>query len=180
MTKIEWTDVTWNPVRGCSRVSEGCRLSRPTRMTVEVASRPTAGVETKECFTTAASARHVVVRLTRKSSAMADGPLQYPMVRYGFDDLKVLWTVVISAAVQVMDLLAVSQRAADLAFSHQAVLIDVPANVRVGMLGQPNEHVSVGREGATALPVRVSCARMNYSHTFQSSTKGCRSGSARG
>src|SRR6185369_10804751 len=24
-TKIEWTDKTWNPVRGCSRVSEGCR-----------------------------------------------------------------------------------------------------------------------------------------------------------
>jgi len=24
-TSIEWTDVTWNPVRGCSRVSEGCR-----------------------------------------------------------------------------------------------------------------------------------------------------------
>jgi protein gp37 len=24
-TKIEWTDATWNPVRGCSRVSEGCR-----------------------------------------------------------------------------------------------------------------------------------------------------------
>src|SRR3990170_2369205 len=25
MTKIEWTDSTWNPVRGCTRVSEGCR-----------------------------------------------------------------------------------------------------------------------------------------------------------
>lgn len=24
-TSIEWTDTTWNPVRGCSRVSEGCR-----------------------------------------------------------------------------------------------------------------------------------------------------------
>ncbi|HEY7855187.1 MAG TPA: phage Gp37/Gp68 family protein, partial [Terriglobales bacterium] len=24
-TAIEWTDSTWNPVRGCSRVSEGCR-----------------------------------------------------------------------------------------------------------------------------------------------------------
>lgn len=24
-TTIEWTDRTWNPVRGCSRVSEGCR-----------------------------------------------------------------------------------------------------------------------------------------------------------
>jgi protein gp37 len=24
-TGISWTDATWNPVRGCSRVSEGCR-----------------------------------------------------------------------------------------------------------------------------------------------------------
>jgi len=23
-TKIEWTDETWNPVVGCSKVSEGC------------------------------------------------------------------------------------------------------------------------------------------------------------
>lgn len=25
MTKIQWTEATWNPVRGCSRVSSGCR-----------------------------------------------------------------------------------------------------------------------------------------------------------
>jgi protein gp37 len=24
-SSIEWTDATWNPIRGCSRVSEGCR-----------------------------------------------------------------------------------------------------------------------------------------------------------
>jgi len=24
-SKIEWTDATWNPIRGCSRVSEGCK-----------------------------------------------------------------------------------------------------------------------------------------------------------
>src|ERR1041384_4255166 len=24
-TKIEWTDATWNPVTGCSKVSQGCK-----------------------------------------------------------------------------------------------------------------------------------------------------------
>ena len=32
MSAIEWTDVTWNPVRGCSRVSEGCRNCYAERM----------------------------------------------------------------------------------------------------------------------------------------------------
>ncbi|MEM7677352.1 MAG: DUF5131 family protein, partial [Myxococcota bacterium] len=25
MTSIEWTQETWNPIRGCTRVSEGCQ-----------------------------------------------------------------------------------------------------------------------------------------------------------
>jgi protein gp37 len=32
LTSIEWTDETWNPVRGCSRVSEGCRNCYAERM----------------------------------------------------------------------------------------------------------------------------------------------------
>lgn len=31
-SKIEWTDVSWNPVRGCSRVSEGCRFCYAERL----------------------------------------------------------------------------------------------------------------------------------------------------
>lgn len=32
-TKIEWTDRTWNPVTGCSKVSEGCRYCYAETMT---------------------------------------------------------------------------------------------------------------------------------------------------
>ena len=31
-TGIEWTDATWNPVRGCTRVSEGCRFCYAERI----------------------------------------------------------------------------------------------------------------------------------------------------
>ncbi|MCP4515067.1 MAG: phage Gp37/Gp68 family protein [Delftia sp.] len=31
-TAIEWTDATWNPIRGCSRASEGCRNCYAARM----------------------------------------------------------------------------------------------------------------------------------------------------
>lgn len=31
-TKIEWTDETWNPVTGCTRVSEGCRNCYAARL----------------------------------------------------------------------------------------------------------------------------------------------------
>jgi protein gp37 len=31
---IEWTDATWNPIRGCSRVSEGCRNCYAERVAI--------------------------------------------------------------------------------------------------------------------------------------------------
>jgi protein gp37 len=37
VTRIEWTDATWNPVVGCSRVSEGCRNCYAERMAGRIA-----------------------------------------------------------------------------------------------------------------------------------------------
>jgi protein gp37 len=31
-THIEWTDATWNPVTGCTTVSQGCKHCYPERM----------------------------------------------------------------------------------------------------------------------------------------------------
>lgn len=38
-TKIEWTEYTWNPVTGCSKVSEGCRHCYAERMAKRLAGR---------------------------------------------------------------------------------------------------------------------------------------------
>jgi len=36
MTKIEWTDATWNPVLGCSIVSPGCTNCYAMRMAARI------------------------------------------------------------------------------------------------------------------------------------------------
>jgi len=38
-TKIEWTDVVWNPVTGCTKVSEGCQNCYAERMAKRLAGR---------------------------------------------------------------------------------------------------------------------------------------------
>ncbi len=43
MSRIEWTDCTWNPVRGCSRVSEGCRNCYAERMAARFCGESAAG-----------------------------------------------------------------------------------------------------------------------------------------
>ncbi len=39
MSKIEWTDVTWNPITGCSKVSEGCVNCYAERMAKRLGGR---------------------------------------------------------------------------------------------------------------------------------------------
>lgn len=36
-TKIEWTDETWNPIIGCSKISAGCRNCYAERMAYRLA-----------------------------------------------------------------------------------------------------------------------------------------------
>ncbi|MBU1220281.1 phage Gp37/Gp68 family protein [Myxococcota bacterium] len=35
-TRIEWTEVTWNPVTGCTKISEGCRNCYAERMALRL------------------------------------------------------------------------------------------------------------------------------------------------
>ncbi len=39
MSEIEWTDKTWNPVTGCSKISEGCQNCYAERMSKRLAGR---------------------------------------------------------------------------------------------------------------------------------------------
>jgi len=45
MSKIEWTDKTWNPVVGCSKISDGCDNCYAERMACRLAMIPSAPME---------------------------------------------------------------------------------------------------------------------------------------
>lgn len=38
-TKIEWTEVTWNPITGCTKISEGCKNCYAEKMSKRLAGR---------------------------------------------------------------------------------------------------------------------------------------------
>lgn len=40
MSKIEWTERTWNPIVGCSKVSEGCKNCYAIRMAWRLSHNP--------------------------------------------------------------------------------------------------------------------------------------------
>ena len=42
-TSIEWTEVTWNPTTGCTRVSEGCDNCYAETLSRRLLSRSTVG-----------------------------------------------------------------------------------------------------------------------------------------
>lgn len=44
-SKIEWTDAVWNPIVGCTRVSEGCRHCYAERMALRLQSMGTRGYD---------------------------------------------------------------------------------------------------------------------------------------
>lgn len=48
MSKIEWTEETWNPVTGCTKVSEGCRFCYAESMHRRFSKRPFTEVLTHE------------------------------------------------------------------------------------------------------------------------------------
>jgi len=64
---IEWTEMTWNPVTGCSKVSEGCRFCYAVRMA-------------KRMRAMAACPQHTFQVLTKRSQRLRElaGRLSWP------------------------------------------------------------------------------------------------------
>lgn len=52
MSKIEWTNRTWNPIAGCSKVSEGCRNCYAIGIAHRLASNPNRAIAAKYAGTT--------------------------------------------------------------------------------------------------------------------------------
>jgi protein gp37 len=50
MSKIEWTDETWNPISGCTPISEGCEHCYAERMASRLAHIPGSGYDAENPF----------------------------------------------------------------------------------------------------------------------------------
>lgn len=69
MSNIEWTDETWNPLAGCSKVSEGCRNCYAMKMAQRIAAAADARVAKGETCTARQEAYRLVTKRTNDELA---------------------------------------------------------------------------------------------------------------
>ncbi|NIA28825.1 MAG: DUF5131 family protein, partial [Actinobacteria bacterium] len=50
MSKIEWTDITWNPVTGCDKISAGCQNCYAEKMANRLQNNPKIGDKYRNGF----------------------------------------------------------------------------------------------------------------------------------
>ena len=89
MSKIEWTEVTWNPVVGCSPVSEGCRNCYAAKEAIRLAGNPHPAVRgayqgTSEMRGTGSDRRAVFTGVVRCLPKRLDQPLRWRKPRRVF------------------------------------------------------------------------------------------------
>jgi len=169
---IEWTDATWNPVRGCVKVSPGCALfESPVRAVLGVVagdelSRPPLFVVTLECGSATALTFNCRIWLVWFSAAIREArSVLHRMVFPRGNNLDVLRSVVGLVAILVVNLLAAEQQTPEYFRRDQPVLVNVTAHVRHRVTGSLDQDVAVRGDCSSALPERVFLAVMNDSHT---------------
>jgi hypothetical protein len=167
-TKIEWTDVVWNPVTGCTKVSEGCRQLLGKHVVAGHESAGTAeAVVLRKSSAASAGAQNRRIGLALNSTPRIALALSRSMLGERIHNLQVLFSVVGLVAVRVMNLFRRAEPAAKHFLRNQAVLVNVAAAVRGGMFPLLDEHVAVGGDGATAAPVRVAFTGMHDAHVSE-------------
>ena len=89
MSKIEWTEATWNPVVGCSSVSEGCRNCYAAKDALRLAGNPHPAVRnayycTSEMRGTGSNRRAVFTGVVRCLPERLEQPLRWRKPRRVF------------------------------------------------------------------------------------------------
>lgn len=173
-TEIQWTDETWNPVTGCTKVSPGCALFESAFgvpgavVTAYKLPRPPLFVVSGERVATPASTNNDRIRFAWLATAVRKAwTVLQRMVTTRRNDLDVVRPVVCFDSVQVVRDFAWTQGPTDLLLSDEPVLVDVSADISEMVSRQLYQDVPVGCDRATAFPIRVSRAGVNDTHALR-------------
>ena len=159
---IEWTESTWNPVTGCTKVSPGCGLDGEATEAVVVnvvagdeTAWPATVIEAKELSPTAAAALDQRIRLTDSASFGVLDAMMVPVVRERGHDFEVLRAIIRLVAVLVVDDLTLAETPSQQLLGNEAVLVDVAPDIGGGMIRATQQDVAVRSDGAATTPIRI-------------------------
>lgn len=161
MTGIEWTDRTWNPTVGCSRVSPGCDQSSgepscsvaPNVVPRDESTGPTGAIEKRERCAAPALACDIGIGFARTAQVVA--PSMFSSVLPLRDNVQVGSPVVSLDPVPVVHDLSATERPAEDLSCDESVLVDISALVSHGMARPLHENIAIRCNGPAPFPGRV-------------------------
>jgi hypothetical protein len=154
-TKIEWTDRTWNPVRGCSRISEGCRLTSYVVPGNKFA-RASATIEPEKHGPATTRTLDFEVVFSGKPAIKAHRPLKRPVMSNRRHNFKVFGPVIGLVFVLVVYLFSWLKQPSQSRLCNKSMFVDVSAHICAWMRWLLDEHIPIGCNRSAALPVGVS------------------------
>ena len=154
-TKIEWTDETWNPVTGCTPVSEGCalRLWRKHVVARDVDARSPTAIKASERLTTPTRTSDDGVGFTWLSPPALLLSMFKQVVQARWHYFEVFRPIVGSVTISMVDKFLALQGSPQYLPRNKPMLVDIAANVSARMVGASNENVSLGSDRSSTSPI---------------------------
>ena len=166
-SKISWTDATWNPVAGCTKVSPGCDSPcciTPHTIPGDVVTAdeepwPPEGIKSLKLCPTPTAAYNKWIVFSGFTEGIFTTPFHTVSMKDGmvisvFGQLKILWAIILFHTIDMMHLFPLTQRTSKAFCHHKTMFIDIASYISHRMPWASQQHVTIGGNCPASLPVR--------------------------
>lgn len=163
-TTIGWTDATWSPVTGCTKVSPGCAKLDCCEVSQSIASDVVSAnksawtlvsIKIRELRFAATGTLHYGIFFTWPLPLVVLMAMKHVVVKVGGYDFQILGAVICLISIKMMNNLTLLKWAAKYLFGDEPMFVNVTSAICLRVIRSLDKNVPIRGDGTSTLPIRV-------------------------